>query len=131
MASSHIVTLSPDALTDESGGVLLGIVDGLAYVHIGPLADPVRVFFPNGDLTRPQVLAPNEPDPEAPGMIAIQETPRPSYLANADVLYDPTPAPFRWAEFADAFPALATSLGDDPDGTPLPPVLTPHQWAGE
>jgi hypothetical protein len=39
-------------------------------------------------------------------------------LPEAEVLYDPTPQPFVWDNFAAAHPELAESL-------------VPHQWAGE
>ena len=118
MNPSRIVTIDAEALTEESGYVLLGIIDGLAYVHLAPYTDPVRVFFPNGDLTRPRVLGPDEPDPDAEGTLAVQESVRPSWADAATILYNPSPDPFRWDVFAAAFPDLADTL-------------TPHQWAGE
>ena len=131
MHASIIATIDPEAITEGSGYVHLGTIDGLAYVHLAPYADPVRVFFPNGDLTRPQVLGPDEPDPTAEGIIAIAETPRPAWAVDAVTIYDSTPEPFRWAEFADAHPELGASPGNDVDGNPLPSALMPHQWAGE
>lgn len=98
MQSSIIVTIDAEALTEESGCVLLGIIDGLAYVHIAPYIDPSS---------------------------------RPSWIEDASVLYDSSPDPFRWAEFATEYPDLGASLGNDVDGNPLPSALMPHQWAGE
>lgn len=110
MRSSHIVSIAPDNIDGGSGYVLLGEVDGLAYVHLAPWQEPRTVVFPNGDLTNPQ--------PDGEGMQAVFESPRPSFYADATIVYDPTPAPFVWAEFAVAHPDLAASL-------------MPHQWAGE
>jgi hypothetical protein len=118
MHPSRIATIPADAVTEESGYVVLGTIDGLAYVHLAPFYDPVRVFFPNGDLTRPRVLGPDEPDPDAEGMLAVQESVRPSWAADAVPVFDPSPNPFRWDDFAAAHPDLAATL-------------TPHQWAGE
>lgn len=95
MPSSRIVTIAPDAVPEEAGFVVLGTIDGVAYLHVAP--------------------QPNDP----------------SWMADAEVLYDPTPEPFRWADFADEFPELATSPGEDEDGAPLPSLLIPHQWSGE
>jgi hypothetical protein len=110
MRSSRIVTIAPDALTEPSGFVVLGTIDELAYVHLAPWQEPRAIVFPNGDLTNPQA--------EGEGMQAVVESPLPSWVEDAEVVYDPTPAPFRWDEFAAAHPALADTL-------------TPHQWAGE
>lgn len=110
MQSSYIASIAPDKLTDESGYVTLGTIDGLVYVHFAPWVEPQPVVFPNGDLTNPQ--------PDGEGMQAVFESPRPSFYADATIVYDPTPAPFVWAEFAVAHPDLAASL-------------MPHQWAGE
>jgi hypothetical protein len=98
MHPSMIVTIDAEALTEESGYVLLGTIDGLAYVHLAPYTDPSS---------------------------------RASWIEAASVLYDPSPDPFRWAEFAAAHPDLGASLGNDVDGNPLPSALMPHQWAGE
>jgi hypothetical protein len=110
MHSSRIVTIAPDALTEEAGFVLLGVIDGLAYVHLAPWHEPQTVVFPNGDLTNPQ--------PSGEGLSGVIESPLPSWATSAVVVYDPSPAPFRWDAFAAAEPDLAASL-------------MPHQWAGE
>lgn len=110
MRASYIATIAPDALTDEPGYVLLGTIDGLAYVHFAPYHEPQTIVFPNGDLTNPQ--------PEGEGMVGVVEVPRPSFAEDAVVVFDPTPAPFRWADFEAAHPDLAAGL-------------SPHQWAGE
>jgi hypothetical protein len=123
MPSSCIATVDPSVLDEQAGYVLLGIVNNIAYVHLTPYCEPQTVVFPNGDLTNPQ--------PEGDGMQGIVECPRPSWAADAVILYDPTPDPFRWTAFAAAHPELADSPGDDPHGNPLPPPLMPHQWAGE
>jgi hypothetical protein len=123
MRSSYIATIAPDSLTNESGYVLLGTIDGLAYVHFSATRAPQTVVFRNGDLTNPQ--------PDGEGMVGVFEFPRPSFEAQAEVLFDPTPLPFHWADFAAEFPELAESPGDDEDGNPLPSPLMPHQWAGE
>ena len=123
MRSSYIATIAPDKLTEESGYILLGVIDDLAYVHFAPWREPQTVVFPNGDLTNPQ--------PDGDGMQAVTESPHPSFADEADVLYDPTPEPFQWEDFAAEFPELAESPGEDEDGNPLPSPLMPHQWAGE
>lgn len=123
MRSSYIATSTPDSLAEESGYVMLGTVDGLAYVHFAPETEAQQIVFPNGDLTNPQL--------DGEGMVGIFERSRPSFEADAKVLYDPTPEPFRWDNFADAFPALAKSPVENADGQPLPSPLMPHQWAGE
>lgn len=110
MRSSRIVSIAPDALTEASGFVVLGTIDGLAYVHLAPWQEPQTIVFPNGDLTNPQA--------EGEGMQAVVESPLQSWVEDAEVVYDPTPAPFRWEAFAAAEPDLAA-------------VLMPHQWAGE
>jgi hypothetical protein len=110
MHSSRIVTIAPDALTEESGYVLLGTIDGEAYVHLAPWHEPQTIVFPHGDLTDPQ--------PEGEGMQGVVESPLPSWASEAVTLYDPTPLPFRWDEFAALHPEVAS-------------VLMPHQWAGE
>lgn len=110
MRSSHIVAIDPAQVHGESGYVLLGEINGLAYVHLAPWQEPQAIVFPNGDLTNPQ--------PSGDGMQAVIESPRPAWADEAEVVYDPTPAPFVWAEFAAAHPELAAQL-------------TPHQWAGE
>lgn len=112
MRSSSIVRIAPDALTDESGYVRLGTVDGWAYVHLAPWREPQEVTA-------------------TWGATLIAESVRPSFADAAEVVYDPTPAPFRWADFAAAHPDLAASPGEDEDGNPLPPALMPHCWAGE
>jgi hypothetical protein len=115
---SRIARIPTASLTPESGYVVLGYDGTDAIVHLAPFYDPVRVFFPRGDLSRPQVLGPDEPDPDAEGMLAVSECPRPSWDGYADTIYDPSPNPFRWEDFAAAHPDLAATL-------------TPHQWAGE
>ena len=110
MRSSHIVSIAPSKIDGGSGYVILGEVNGLAYVHLAPWQEPQTIVFPNGDLTNPQT--------EGDGMVAVIESPRPTWADEATVVYDPTPAPFVWAEFSDVHPALSAKL-------------TPHQWAGE
>lgn len=110
MRSSHIVSIAPDKIDDGAGYVLLGTIGPLAYVHLAPWQEPRTVVFPNGDLTNPQT--------EGDGMSATIESPRPPWADEATVVYDPTPAPFRWEHFAAAHPTIAAKL-------------TSHQWAGE
>jgi hypothetical protein len=95
MPSSRIVTIAPKDVPDQAGFVLLGTIDGVAYLHVAPQPDD------------------------------------PSWMADAEVLYDPTPDPFRWDDFAEEFPELAASPGTDAEGAPLPPVLMVHSWLGE
>lgn len=110
MHSSRIVTIAPDALNEEPGYVLLGIIDGVAYVHLCPWEEPRTIVFPNGDLTNPQ--------PEGEGMQGVVESPLPSWVAASESFYDPMPEPFRWDAFAAMHPDVAS-------------VLMPHCWAGE
>lgn len=123
MRPSMIVTLPVTALPEEftAGYVVLGVVDGLAYVHLAPYAEPQEVYFRDGALSA-------EPNG---GQAGVLETPRPAFAEGADVFYDPAPAAFRWDVFAEAHPALAESPGLDAEGAPLPAPLMPHQWSGD
>ena len=40
MHSSYIATIAPEALTEEAGYVLLGIIDNRAYVHFAESSRP-------------------------------------------------------------------------------------------
>lgn len=114
MRSSYIATVDPAVIPDEptNGYVLLGIVDGLAYVHFAPWHEPQQVTAPWG-------------------ATLIAEMVRPEWADDATIFYDPQPAPFRWADFAAQYPHLAASPGLDEDGEPLRPALMSHAWAGE
>jgi len=122
MRPSMIVTLPVTALPEEptAGYVVLGVVDGLAYVHLAPYAEPQEVYFRDGALSA-------EPNG---GQAGVLETPRPAFAEGAEVFYDPAPDAFRWDVFAAAHPDLTTEqtswLGEA-----RPPKLMAHQWMGE
>jgi hypothetical protein len=132
MRSSHIVAVDPAHLTDApSGFVVLGTLDDLAYCHVAPTREVVRIS--QGTITDGQVagrvLGPDEPDED--GMLVVGERGPLPWGEDFTLVFDPSPEPFAWDDFAAEHPELAASPGDDEDGNPLPPVLIPHGWSGE
>jgi hypothetical protein len=136
MRPSHIVAVDPSLLADAdpSGWVPLGTVDGLTYCHVAPHAEPRRFLggtVTDGALSYTRELAPDEDAPEGATVMVVGERPPLPWGEDYELVYDPSPNPFRWADFALAHPDLAASPGEDEDGHPIPPALTPHAWAGE
>jgi hypothetical protein len=133
MRSSHIVAVDPAHLTDApSGFVVLGHLDGLAYCHVAPTREVVRLAggrIEGGQIQYDRILGPDEPDEDL--MLVVGERGPLPWGDKATVIFDPTPEPFAWADFAKAHPDLAAERGVDKEGNPVPPVLTPHGWAGE
>lgn len=88
--------------------------EGLGFVVLGTLADGRTVFH----------VAPyfgvQEQMTEFANVPLVFEAMQPQFpeAAKVEVLYDPTPEPFRWDVFAEAHPDLAA-------------LLMPHQWSGE
>jgi len=122
MRSSHIVAVNPATLADAQphGWVELGQVDGMAYCHCAPsrLRRFLGASIQNGAFVFDRELTPDE-HPEDGAVVAVVGDLPPAPWGDAfDLVFDPSPAPFAWADFAAEHPALAGQL-------------RPHQWAGE
>lgn len=92
------------------------VPEGLGgYVRLGALKDGRAVLHvaPDNGITHELTAISDH--------VATFESVQPKGIENAEgfeVLYNPTPEPFRWETFAAEYPELAATL-------------TPHQWAGE
>lgn len=121
---SKILTVSPEYITGTdsiAGAVPLGIIDGLAYVHVAPEAAPVRLVHTGGNLidaANYREVAKGEALPEDAIAMVVGEQPPFPWGDDYTLIYDPSPAPFAWDVFTEAMPELAEQL-------------MPHQWAGE
>jgi hypothetical protein len=136
MRSSHIVAVDPSLLADAtpSEWVPLGTVDGLTYCHVAPASEPRRFVgatITDGQIAYTRELAPDEDAPEGETVMVVGEQAPLPWGEDFTLVYDPTPEPFKWEDFAAEFPELAESPGENEDGNPLPSPLMPHQWAGE
>jgi hypothetical protein len=136
MRPSYIVAVDPSLLADAnpSGWIPIGTVDGLTYCHVAPASEPRRFVgatLTDGQIAYTRELAPDEDAPEDAIVMVVGEYPPLPWADDYTMVYDPSPEPFAWDAFAAAHPALAASSGQDEDGHPLPPALTPHGWAGE
>jgi hypothetical protein len=123
MPSSRIVTIAESRVIDGvgNGAVLLGVVDGLAYVHLAPRAEARRFVngrIENGAFVYDAELAADAVVPADAVLTVAEPAPVGDWVADAVPYYDPSPVPFKWAVFAEAEPELAEQL-------------MPHQWAGE
>jgi hypothetical protein len=133
MRSSHIVAVDPTALVDaqESGWAYLGTVDGVAYCTVGRYDEP-RYFLDgvvaDGQLVGQELSAAEAAEAVAAGATVMVWGERPPLPWGEDytLVFDPSPEPFRWDDFAAAHPDLAAPLDSDEPG-PLRPLV----WAGE
>jgi hypothetical protein len=132
MRSSHIVAVDPATLVDasESGWAYLGTVGGVAYCTVSRAAPVERLLYlGTGNLLdhasyRP--LTDGEEPPEDAIIAVVGERPPLPWGEEFTLVFDPSPEPFRWDDFAAAHPALASPLDSDEPG-PLRPLV----WAGE
>lgn len=138
MRPSYIATVDPKYFAADaepvSGAVLLGVIGTLAYVHAAPTIPPRRFVgatLSDGQLIYERELLDGEDAPEGETVLVVGERPPLPWGEDYALVYDPAPEPFRWDTFAAACPDLAAPQGEDEDGNPLPPRLTPHGWAGE
>jgi hypothetical protein len=124
MRASHVVAVDPATLVDAepNGWVSLGEVDGVAYCHVGRTAPVVRMLWSGaGDMMDPATYTPLADGEDAPAdaIVAVRGGRVDLPWGDAfDLVFDPSPAPFAWEDFAAAHPTLAGQL-------------RPHQWAGE
>jgi hypothetical protein len=137
MRPSYIIATKPEYITGTdsvTGAVLLGVIGGVAYAHIAPYDEPVRLLHTGGNLIEQdnyRPLADGEDVPEDAVVMVVGEQPPFPWGDDYTLVYDPSPEPFTWDAFALAHPELGASPGTDADGNPLPPPLMPHMWAGE
>jgi len=132
MRSSHIVAVDPATLVDasENGWAYLGTIDNVAYCTVGRTTKVIRLLYTGtGNMLDPNnyiELAEGEEVPKDATIAVRNERGPLPWGLDFTLIYDPTPEPFRWDDFAAAHPDLAAPLDSEEPG-PLRPLV----WAGE
>lgn len=121
--SSYVVAVDSALVVDgtPAGTVALGVVDGLAYLHVQPTVAPRRfvgAMLADGEIRYERELAPGEPEPDEGFVLVVGEPVSLPWRDDVALVYDPTPSPFAWDEFAAAHPEIAGQC-------------VPHAWANE